>query len=175
MAKPATILISPPPKPSGKNDVNPNKKEPRRTNPPTIPREKKTEKGNKTVEKRSPAKIKKLLNECGNNRHLRSLTVIKTRKLDKTKLATSHSVFSGNRREQSKNRREVAASTAGYCREIGLRQNRHLPFKRKKLTRGILSRFKMAFLQWGQEEAGEIRDPPLFQRIRQTFRKLPTQ
>src|SRR5690349_9087494 len=73
------------------------------------------------------------------------------------------------------NKRAVTNSTTGYCHEIGLRQERQRPRKRIKLTTGILSYQWIFFLHRGQEEAGEMTEPPLFQRIRQTFKKLPTQ
>lgn len=93
----------------------------------------------------------------------------------KNKQAKSKRGFPRNRRANKKYIKAVENSTMGYWKEIALEQWRHFPPKTKKLMIGMLSNQRMDCLQWGQNEDGVTTCPPLFQRNRQTFRKLPTQ
>jgi hypothetical protein len=74
-----------------------------------------------------------------------------------------------------RNKIDVMNSTMGYCQEIGFEQKRHFPLKMIKLKMGMLSYQLIGSLHRGQKEGGVIICPPFFQRIRQTFKKLPTQ
>src|SRR5438477_494521 len=67
----------------------------------------------------------------------------------------------------------TAASTMGYCREIGSPQRRQRPFKSSHETTGMLSRQAMGCLQRGQVEGGFTSDMSTGSRTMHTFRKLP--
>src|SRR5437763_12517158 len=69
----------------------------------------------------------------------------------------------------------TAASTMGYCREIGSPQRRQRPFKSSHETTGMLSRQAMGCLQRGQVEGGFTSDMSTGSRTMHTFRKLPRQ
>ena len=100
----------------------------------------------------------------------------KTKKLIKKKLVIKEN--SGpfeKQQELKKNKNAVIVSTMGYCKEMVFLQCRHFPPKMKKLKTGILSYQEIDSLQRGQKEEGVKICPPLLQRARQTFKKLPTQ
>ena len=100
----------------------------------------------------------------------------KTKKLTKKKLVINKNSDSFKKQQElKKNKKAVIVSTTGYCSEIAFWQCRHFPPKTKKLIMGILSYQEIDSLHRGQKEAGVIICPPLFQRVRQTFKKLPTQ
>lgn len=75
--------------------------------------------------------MKKLLNGCGNNRHLKSLTTNKIKKLTKMKLFISSTGWLEKIKEIKQNDVAVANSTKGYCHEIGDLQERHFPPSKK--------------------------------------------
>ena len=64
-------------------------------------------------------------------------------------------------------------SIVGYAKEMAILQLRHFPFKRKKLSTGMLSQTLIFFLQTGQWDEGFRIDLPEGKRCVQTPKKLP--
>src|SRR5213592_197158 len=69
----------------------------------------------------------------------------------------------------------TSASMRGYCLEIGLWHQRHLPRSHSQEKTGILSRQAMGCLQFGHVERGRSSDWSRGSRRMHTLRKLPTQ
>src|SRR2546429_5051232 len=67
----------------------------------------------------------------------------------------------------------TAASTTGYCTEIGALQCRHLPVSSNHDRSGMLSYHAMAAPHAGHLERGRTNDSLLGSRTIHTLRKLP--
>src|SRR6266566_6599905 len=76
---------------------------------------------------------------------------------------------------ETPNNTPTSASMRGYCLEIGLWHQRHLPRSHSQEKTGILSRQAMGCLQFGHVERGRMSDWSRGSRRMQTLRKLPTQ
>src|SRR6267378_1192393 len=69
----------------------------------------------------------------------------------------------------------TSASMSGYCLEMGLWHQRHLPRSHSQEKTGMLSRQAIGCLQCGHVERGRISDWSRGRRRMHTLRKLPTQ
>src|SRR6266478_3109966 len=75
---------------------------------------------------------------------------------------------------ETPNSTPTSASMSGYCLEIGLWHQRHLPRSQSQEKTGMLSRHAMGCLQFGHVERGRSSDSSRGSRRMQTLRKLPT-
>src|SRR5882672_4462756 len=69
----------------------------------------------------------------------------------------------------------TSASMSGYCMEMGLWHQRHLPRSHSQEKTGMLSRQAMGCWQFGHVERGRTSDWSRGRRRMHTLRKLPTQ
>src|SRR2546422_2880258 len=76
---------------------------------------------------------------------------------------------------EAPNSTPTSASMSGYCLEMGLRHQRHLPRSQSQEKTGMLSRHAIGCLQCGQVERGRSSDSSRGSRRMHTLRKLPTQ
>src|SRR5438552_10860514 len=76
-------------------------------------------------------------------------------------------------RTDAPNSNPTRASMSGYCLEIGLWHQRHLPRSQSHENRGMLSRQAIGCLQFGHVERGVSNDWSRGNRRMQTLRKLP--
>src|SRR6266540_4452457 len=76
---------------------------------------------------------------------------------------------------ETPNSTPTSASMRGYCLEMGLWHQRHLPRSHSQDKTGMLSRQAMGCLQCGHVERGRSSDWSRGSRRIHTLRKLPTQ
>src|ERR1700716_2641859 len=76
---------------------------------------------------------------------------------------------------EAPNSTPTSASMSGYCLEMGVWHQRHLPRSQSHEKTGMLSRQAMGCLQLGHVERGRISDWSRGSRRIQTLRKLPRQ
>src|SRR3989442_9204864 len=76
-------------------------------------------------------------------------------------------------RTDAPNNNPTSASMSGYCLEIGLWHQRHLPRSQSHETSGMLSRQAFGCLQFGHVERGLSNNWSRGNRRMQTLRKLP--
>src|SRR2546422_11735932 len=76
-------------------------------------------------------------------------------------------------RNEVPNNTPTSASINGYCLEMGLWHQRHLPRSHSQEKTGMLSRHAIGCLQCGQRERGLTSDWSRGRRRMHTLRKLP--
>src|SRR5882762_5630988 len=76
---------------------------------------------------------------------------------------------------EAPNNRPTSASMSGYCLEMGVWHQRHLPRSHSQEKTGMLSRQAMGCLQFGHVERGRSSDSSRGSRRMHTLRKLPMQ